>query len=168
MVNPVRCPVRRVLYYVHQKKDSAWNAPRTMRVEYEIGDHEYQREWICFEHTGFARDKAERWWRTRRGDENAEVPKTAHEAVNLAKEGILLQTESIHVLYVDDDEPFGKITGYELSAYIEKTRGLDLVIERVMEALTSRGYSVWEAKNMIDRISKVKKQIDKNGEEIQW
>lgn len=167
-MNPVICPVSRVLYYIHRKKDSGWNAPKTMRVEYEIGDHEYQREWICFEHKGFARDKAERWWRTRRGDGNAQVPETADEAVNLAREGILLQTKSIHVLYADDNDPSGKIIGYELSAYVEKTRGLDLIIERVTEALTSRGFSAAEAKTMIDRISKVKKQIGENGDEINW
>ena len=53
------------------------DAPRTLRVEYRIGFHQYQSEWICFEHTGWARQKAESWWRTR---SNAPVPRTAAEA----------------------------------------------------------------------------------------
>lgn len=167
-MNPVKYPVTRVLYYVHRKKGSTWSAPKTMRVEYETGDHEYQREWVCFEHTGFARQKAEQWWRIRRGNESALVPETASEAVNLAREGILLQTTSIDVVYADDNDSFGEIIGYELSAYIEKTRGLNLVIERVVESLMTRGYSLGEANNIVEKISKVKKHIDKNGDEVNW
>ena len=48
-------------YAVHEKRDAAPDAPRTLRVEYKIGFNEYVSEWVCFEHDGFARQKAESW-----------------------------------------------------------------------------------------------------------
>jgi DNA repair protein RadD len=38
---------------------------RSMRVEYRIGAAEWVREWICPEHTGYARNKAEQWMNAR-------------------------------------------------------------------------------------------------------
>jgi DNA repair protein RadD len=51
--------------FKHTKADGI--GPATLRVEYLAGMMTY-REWVCFEHTGFARTKAERWWRQHRGD----------------------------------------------------------------------------------------------------
>jgi superfamily II DNA or RNA helicase len=46
--------------YRHEKMGSA----PTMRVEYRVAGSrtDWHKEWICFEHTGFARDKAGMWW----------------------------------------------------------------------------------------------------------
>ncbi|MBA3709958.1 MAG: hypothetical protein H0W83_14200, partial [Planctomycetes bacterium] len=57
--------VRDTFFAVHQKRGAPPDAPKSLRVEYEIGLNRYQKEWICFEHTGFARGKAELWWRAR-------------------------------------------------------------------------------------------------------
>ena len=38
---------------------------RSMRVEYRVGVAEWVREWICPEHTGYARNKAEQWMNVR-------------------------------------------------------------------------------------------------------
>jgi hypothetical protein len=38
---------------------------RSMRVEYRVGAAEWIREWICPEHTGYARTKAEQWMNAR-------------------------------------------------------------------------------------------------------
>lgn len=35
----------------------------TMRVDYQVGWGKAISEWVCFEHEGFARNKAESWWR---------------------------------------------------------------------------------------------------------
>lgn len=35
-----------------------------MRVTYHSGFSAY-REWVCFEHSGYAREKAVNWWRSR-------------------------------------------------------------------------------------------------------
>ena len=86
--------VRDVRYAIHHKRGAPDDAPRTLRVEYRIGFHQYQSEWICFEHSGWARHKAESWWRRR---SNALVPQTVDEAVELANAGAVCEAQSITV-----------------------------------------------------------------------
>jgi len=102
--------VRDVLYSVHVKQGADENAPRTMRVDYKIGFYQFKSEWVCFEHSGYARWKAEMWWRARSFDP---VPATAEEAVALANCGALAQTKSITVRSVAG-ERFDRIVDYEL------------------------------------------------------
>lgn len=54
-------PVTRVDYAVHSKPGS----PDSMRVDYYSGLRRVCSEWVCFEHQGFARAKAEAWWNRR-------------------------------------------------------------------------------------------------------
>ena len=109
-VTTTEYPVQEVRYAVHHKRGAPDDAPRTLRVEYRIGFNQYQSEWICFEHTGWARQKAEAWWRKR---SNASVPESAEEAVALANAGALCETESITVRSVVGEE-YARIIGYEL------------------------------------------------------
>jgi DNA repair protein RadD len=81
-----------------------------MRVEYRIGFNHYQSEWICFEHTGWARKTAEAWWRKR---SSASVPESAEEAVTLANAGALCTTEAIKIRSVVGEE-YVRIIGHEL------------------------------------------------------
>jgi DNA repair protein RadD len=81
-----------------------------MRVEYRLGFNQYQSEWICFEHTGWARKRAEQWWRKR---SHALVPESAEEAVTLAEAGALCPTKSITVRSVAGEE-YASVIGYEL------------------------------------------------------
>lgn len=53
-----------VTYLKHFKKGDP-NAKPTLRVTYDIGTMYGPSEWICFEHTGFARAKAATWWKAR-------------------------------------------------------------------------------------------------------
>ena len=99
-----------VYYRVHHKSGAPDDAPRTLRVEYRSGLNEYQSEWICFEHGGWARYKARSWWRQR---SVAPVPESAAEAKALADDGALCKTETITVRSVAGDE-FPKIIGYDL------------------------------------------------------
>jgi DNA repair protein RadD len=46
--------------------------PPSLRVDYHCGLVRHS-EWICFEHTGYAREKAAAWWRAR---STAPVPDT--------------------------------------------------------------------------------------------
>ncbi|MGE4157632.1 MAG: DEAD/DEAH box helicase family protein [Planctomycetota bacterium] len=103
--------VQEVFYAVHQKRGAPDDAPRTLRVEYRLGFNCYQSEWICFEHTGWARKKAESWWRRR---SNVPVPQSAAEAVELANAGALCPTRAITVRSVTGED-FDRIVGYELS-----------------------------------------------------
>jgi DNA repair protein RadD len=50
-----------VRYRLHAKQGS----PDSLRVEYYDGLLRVASEWVCLSHEGFARKKAEQWWRTR-------------------------------------------------------------------------------------------------------
>jgi DNA repair protein RadD len=52
--------VNSVTYRIHKKPGK----PDSMRVEYRAGLEIY-REWVCFDHKGYPRDKALKWWRKR-------------------------------------------------------------------------------------------------------
>lgn len=97
-------------YTVHTKRDAREGDPQTMRVDYKVGWHEYKSEWVCFEHTGYARQKAVAWWKRRSPDP---VPDTAERAVDLVQSGAVAQTLSITVRSVAGD-PYDRIVDYEL------------------------------------------------------
>jgi DNA repair protein RadD len=54
------CDVTGVRYMLHEKPGK----PASLRVTYECGLARHS-EWVCFEHTGFPREKAVSWWRSR-------------------------------------------------------------------------------------------------------
>ena len=99
-----------VYYSVHTKRGASEGDPKSMRVDYKVGWHEYKSEWICFEHEGYARQKAVAWWKRRSPDP---VPDTAERAVELAQCGALATTTAITVRAVAG-EPYERITDYEL------------------------------------------------------
>ncbi len=104
--------VRDIMYSVHTKKDANASAPKTFRVDYRLGLDHWTSEWICFEHAGWARRKAEQWWRQRSPDP---PPETAQEAVDLANAGALAETDFVTVRSVVG-EKFDRIIGYKLGA----------------------------------------------------
>lgn len=65
--------VAEVSFQRHEKEGS----PPSLRVDYRIGLN-FHREWVCFEHQGYARAKAESWW-LRRGA--TPVPRSVGEAL---------------------------------------------------------------------------------------
>lgn len=85
--------VAEVSYHVHYKRNNPAAAP-TMRIDYRSGFAATFSEWVCFEHTGYARQKAEQWWRRR---SNEPVPDTVDEAVDLARCGALAPTLGITI-----------------------------------------------------------------------
>ncbi len=99
-----------IRYSVHTKRDAPPEAPKTMRVDYQIGMFTWQSEFICFEHTGYARQKAEQWWRKRSPDP---IPDTAERAVEIAEAGGVAWTEKIVVRTVAG-EKYDRIVGYTL------------------------------------------------------
>jgi DNA repair protein RadD len=86
-----------------------------MRVEYRVGLNEYVSEWVCFEHHGYPRAKAEEWWRRRSHDL---VPQTAEEAVARAECGALAPTLRITVARTEG-EKHDRIVGHVLGAILE-------------------------------------------------
>lgn len=92
-----------VEYSVHRKRGAEEDAPRTMRVEYGIGPGQYRSEWVCPEHSGYARRKFESWWRGRMAD-GCPVPNTAAEAVAWARAGALAAPKSITVRAISGEK----------------------------------------------------------------
>jgi DNA repair protein RadD len=99
-----------VAFSVHTKRGADETAPKTMRIEYQVGWNQWISEWVCPEHIGWARQKFEKWWRER---SMCSPPKSAHEAVVLAEDGALAKTKSITVRSVSD-EKFDRVIRYEV------------------------------------------------------
>jgi DNA repair protein RadD len=72
-IAPQWVAVSDVSYFKHTKP----GVPPSLRVEYRCGLSLY-REWVCLEHTGFARQKACQWWQARAG---TAVPNEVDEAI---------------------------------------------------------------------------------------
>lgn len=77
-VEPEWLDVAEASYKRHEKAGSV----PSLRVDYRIG-MSFQKEWICFEHQGFPRAKAESWWLRRAP---APVPRSVDEAITRAAE----------------------------------------------------------------------------------
>jgi DNA repair protein RadD len=104
-------PVQEVRYSVHTKRDAPPEAPKTMRVEYRIGWNIWRSEWVCFEHDGWPRAKAESWWQQRT---DLLAPATVAEAVDLADAGHLAEPVAITVKSVAG-EKYDQIVGYRFA-----------------------------------------------------
>ena len=111
-----------VCYYIHTKRGASEGHPQTMRVEYEISLGDWKNEWVCPEHTGFARNKFEAWWRARTDEP---LPATAKEAVDLADAGALAEPSAITVRTVAG-ERFDQIVACELPTKPPSTTEGDL------------------------------------------
>jgi len=101
--------VQEVLYNVHVKKGADAESPRTMRVQYKIGFGSYISEWICFEHSGFARHKAEIWWSQRSSEP---VPDKSDMAVFFAENGRIREPVKITVKSIPGQK-FDRVVGYK-------------------------------------------------------
>lgn len=92
-----------VEYHFHQRDDKT----PSLRVEYYDGFRRLAQEWICFEHTGFARAKAEGWWKRR---SNEPIPDTV--------DGALLETDNILKptrIATQPDGRWTRVVEYELA-----------------------------------------------------
>ena len=109
-VSTTKLQVEDVYYGIHTKRGASEDAPRTLRVDYRVGWHEYKSEWVCFEHEGYARQKAIAWWRKRSPDP---VPDSVERAIEIINGGGLATTIAIKVRSVAGD-PYERIIDYEL------------------------------------------------------
>ena len=102
--------VQDVFYSVHIKRGAGDDAPKTFRVDYQVGFCDSQSEWLCPEHSGWARKRFEKWWRDHSNDP---LPENAQEAVDIANGGGVAPTKTITVRKVTG-EYFDRIVKYEL------------------------------------------------------
>lgn len=125
-----------VYYCVHEKRGADPDAPKTMRVDYQVGFNEFKSEWVCPEHTGYARGKFEKWWHERAAL-GCPMPRSAREAVSLANEGLLAAPESITVKTIAG-ERFERVTGFRLKERpVMREPGEDLEVGETWTSTTS-------------------------------
>ncbi len=110
-----------VCYSVHVKRGAPEGHPLTMRVDYRVGFNDRRSEWVCFEHTGYARAKAEAWWRARSREP---FPVTSEEAVRICEAGGAAEPASVTVRAVAG-EKYERIVGYELGPIPPRLDGSD-------------------------------------------
>jgi len=116
--------VQDVAYRVHTKRNADELDPRTMQVSYQVGIAHWVREYICVEHHGYARTKAQAWWYART---SLPFPDSAEDAVSIAESGGLAYTERITVRSIAG-QPYDQITRHELgtmSELVEASLDLD-------------------------------------------
>lgn len=103
-------PVNSTSYSIHTKKGAEDGDPRTLRVTYRIGFAKQFSEWVCVEHEGFAKNKANAWWQKRC---TLPCPDLAETAVDLANDHCLAEPVSIKV-FLKPGSKFPEIVGYDL------------------------------------------------------
>ncbi len=100
--------VRGVRYGKHYKRNAP-DKPPTLQVEYQIGFNDYISDWVCPEHTGYARSKAKKWWTERAG---FDLPATVDECLIYAEAGKLREPRAVTVTKVAG-AAYPRITKYE-------------------------------------------------------
>ncbi|MGL6194192.1 MAG: DEAD/DEAH box helicase family protein [Thermoguttaceae bacterium] len=102
--------VQDVFYTVHTKRGEP-DAPKTIKIEYKTGYNDYIAEWVCPEHSGWARKKYETWWDQRSSDP---PPESAALAVKYAQAGSVAAPTHITVRKIAG-EKFPRIVKYTLA-----------------------------------------------------
>lgn len=90
--------ITQVLYTRHRKLDR----PDSILVTYYIGLATRYKEWICFEHGGYAGKQAREWWRRNAKDPEAELPPTTDDALKCLD---LLKTPTYAKVWVNKKYP---------------------------------------------------------------
>ena len=96
-------------YFLHRKYGCP-TAPPTMRVEYVLSIFERVSEWICFEHNGYPRRKAEEWWKKRTG---LACPRTVDDALTMINAGALVETKMVTIKTIGGQK-YKEIVDYRL------------------------------------------------------
>ena len=97
---------------VWEKRGAPPGTPRTVRVTYYLALNHSVSEWLCPEHTGYARRKFEKWWREHAAPE-CPMPTTAEEVTEHFFAGMIRTVNRIKVRRVAGQK-FPEIVGYEL------------------------------------------------------
>ncbi|MEI8246825.1 MAG: DEAD/DEAH box helicase family protein [Lentisphaerota bacterium] len=93
--------VKDVFYSPHFKRGAEPGTPKTMRIEYMTGFNRYISEWVCPEHTGYARNKFVKWWQQ---CSKAPVPDNVDTALKLIESGAVAAVLKIKVQTVSGEK----------------------------------------------------------------
>lgn len=102
-------------YQVWEKYGAPPGSPKTVRVTYDIDYLTHYSEWLCPEHTGYARRKFEKWWREH-AHPDCPIPRTAEEVCEHEFAGMLREVKEITVRFVSGQK-YPEVTGCELGDY---------------------------------------------------
>ena len=108
-------PVQHTIYQVWEKRGAPPSSPKTVRVTYDVDYLTHYSEWLCPEHTGYARRKFEKWWREH-AHPDCPVPRTAEEVCEHEFTGMLREVKEITVRFVSGQK-YPEITGCELGDF---------------------------------------------------
>ena len=108
-------PVTHTSYQVWEKRGALPSAPKTVRVTYDVDYLTHYSEWLCPEHTGYARRKFEKWWREHARPE-CMVPETAADVCECELAGMLREVKSITVRFVSGQK-YPEVVGCELGGF---------------------------------------------------
>ena len=108
---PVRYEVSGVLYSRHVGKSGT----PTLRVDYMSGFLRVASEWVCLEHSGYARQKAIHWWNARifAPASDAPVPTEITRELLDSANAMLATPIAIHVRTAERAKSYPEITQYE-------------------------------------------------------
>jgi len=110
-----RHEVARVEYREHRKEGK----PPSLRVDYYDWAQRIASEWICLEHTGWARQKAAKWWEKRSG---STVPETINEALEMIDRDGLREPS---VITTRMNGKYDEIVDYLFVERVTRQRGQD-------------------------------------------
>lgn len=102
-------------YQVWEKYGAPPGSPKTVRVTYDIDYLTHYSEWLCPEHTGYARRKFEKWWREH-AHPDCPMPRTAEEVCEHEFAGMLREVNTITVRFVSGQK-YPEVTGCELGEF---------------------------------------------------
>jgi len=117
-------------FQVWTKRTAGPNDPRTVRITYRCTTGEtvpgtiydsgalYFSEWVCPEHTGYARAKFEKWW-TARASSEFPMPDRAEDVCEADFMGFLRKVKRITVKRVAGKN-YPEIVGYEYGDFPER------------------------------------------------
>ena len=138
--------VKRVYYSKHFKRNAP-EKPPTLKVEYAIGFNDYISDWICPEHTGYARKKSEKWWKERAG---FELPDTVDECLIYADAQKLKEPVRVKVRKLPGSQ-WPTITAYEFDPEQPEPNGEPTITESQAMVLASQ------------RIAEIRKEAEAAG-----
>ena len=114
-------PVMHTTYQVWEKRGAPPGAPKTVRVTYDIDYLTHYSEWLCPEHTGYARRKFEKWWREH-SHPDCPMPQSAEEVCEHDFAGMIREVKEITVRFVSGQK-YPEIVGCELGDFPIMERG---------------------------------------------